>query len=94
MWAAPALEIFEPVTSPTFTIINEYSGVRPLVHMDLYRLSDPDEVLALGFEEYLATDAVIAIEWPDRADELLPSPLGRLIVLVLTYRVLKSIQDI
>lgn len=69
---ASALNINEPVTSPTFTIVNEYNGSRKLVHMDLYRLSSPDEVLSLGFEEYLSDNAIIAIEWPDRADELLP----------------------
>ena len=62
-----------PVTSPTFTIVNEYpTTAGRLVHMDLYRLHDPDEVLAMGFEEYLDDRTVMAIEWPDRAGDLLP----------------------
>ena len=69
---AVALGIKQLVTSPTFTVINEYDGKKRLFHMDLYRLNDPDEVLALGFEEYLEAGGIIAIEWPDRAADLLP----------------------
>ena len=68
-----ALGIRRPMTSPTFTITNEYeipSG--KLIHMDLYRLTSPDELLAMGFEEDLREGSIIAIEWPDRAGELLP----------------------
>ncbi|OVE76369.1 tRNA (adenosine(37)-N6)-threonylcarbamoyltransferase complex ATPase subunit type 1 TsaE [bacterium E08(2017)] len=69
---AAALDINEPITSPTFTIVNEYSGSRGLVHIDLYRMQSPDEVIALGFEEFLSSGSLLAIEWPDRAEELLP----------------------
>ena len=68
---ASALEIPHPITSPTFTIINEYQGRIPLYHIDLYRLSGPDEALALGLEDYLFGDGITAIEWPDRAGDLL-----------------------
>ena len=68
---AAALGIQHPVTSPTFTIINEYKGRVPLYHIDLYRLSGSDEALALGLEDYLFGDGVTAIEWPDRAADLL-----------------------
>ena len=70
---ALALGIRVPVTSPTFTVINEYRGTRPLYHIDLYRLHDPDEVLALGFEDYLESEGITAIEWPERAGDLLPA---------------------
>lgn len=69
---AAALGIADAVTSPTFTIVNEYRGRLPLYHIDLYRLSGPDELFALGLDEYLEAEAVIAIEWAERAEELLP----------------------
>lgn len=69
---ASALGITQPVTSPTFTIINEFRGARPLYHIDLYRLSGPDEILALGFDDYLEAGGVTAIEWAERAGDLLP----------------------
>ncbi len=70
---AHALGITQPVTSPTFAIVNSYQGTHAtLVHMDLYRLSGPDEALDMGFDEYLTPDAYVCIEWPSRAEELLP----------------------
>lgn len=71
---AMALGINQPVTSPTFTIVNEYhDGDRYLCHMDLYRLSGADEVLALGFDEYLEVEGIIAVEWSERAEEVFPA---------------------
>jgi len=70
---AAALGIDRPVTSPTFTIVNEYrGGRRPFIHIDLYRLGGPDEALAFGFEEYLETAGIVAVEWAERAAGLLP----------------------
>lgn len=66
------LGIREPITSPTFTLVNEYRGGCFLVHIDLYRLRGPDETLALGMEEYFEMPGIVAIEWPDRAEGLLP----------------------
>ena len=57
------------VTSPTYNIINEYPGRLTLYHIDLYRISDPDELYDIGFEEIIDDEAVIAIEWPDRLPE-------------------------
>jgi tRNA threonylcarbamoyladenosine biosynthesis protein TsaE len=54
------------LTSPTFTLINEYHGRLPLYHVDAYRLDNPQQLLALGFEEMCAARAVVAIEWADR----------------------------
>ncbi len=70
---ALALGIKSPVTSPTFTLIGEYKGTRRLYHIDLYRLRDSDEALALGLEEYLDPDGITAIEWAERAEDLLPA---------------------
>jgi tRNA threonylcarbamoyladenosine biosynthesis protein TsaE len=69
---ARALGIHRLVTSPTFTIVNEYRSEIPLVHVDLYRISDPDEILAMGFEEYLDSPGITCIEWAERAGDLLP----------------------
>jgi tRNA threonylcarbamoyladenosine biosynthesis protein TsaE len=70
---AEAMGITEPVTSPTFTLVNEYKGERLLTHVDLYRLTNPDEALAMGFEELVESEGITAIEWAERAEELLPA---------------------
>ena len=60
------------VTSPTFTIVNEYEGGRlPLFHFDLYRLGCADELFDIGWEDYLARGGVCAVEWSERMEELL-----------------------
>lgn len=69
---ARALAINEPITSPTFTIINEYYGSQPLYHMDLYRISDPDELFSLGLESYFTGNGITVVEWSERAGDLLP----------------------
>ncbi len=72
---AAALGIDEPVTSPTYTLIGEYEGRLPLHHIDLYRLSGPEEALGLGLEEYFDVNGITAIEWAERAEGLLPPDL-------------------
>ena len=63
---ARGLGIPERVTSPTFTIVNEYEGGRlPLFHFDLYRLGDPEELFDIGCEDYLARGGVCAVEWSE-----------------------------
>lgn len=54
------------ITSPTYTLVNEYMGRCPFFHVDLYRLTNPLELDELGLEEIFSGDGVIAIEWPDR----------------------------
>ena len=74
-----ALGVRRPVTSPTFTLSVEYPTPRfKLVHMDLYRLSGPDDLLTIGYPEYLESGAVVAVEWPERAGELIPPDAVRL----------------
>ncbi|PTW00549.1 tRNA threonylcarbamoyladenosine biosynthesis protein TsaE [Halanaerobium saccharolyticum] len=61
------------VTSPTFNLVQEYSGEKEIIHMDLYRLDRTEELLEIGFEDYLNREAVIFIEWPELALPLLPA---------------------
>lgn len=71
---AQGLGISEPVLSPTFALAHEYRGGRsPLFHLDLYRLTGPDEVWEAGLAEYLDAEGVTAVEWPDRLGALTPS---------------------
>jgi tRNA threonylcarbamoyladenosine biosynthesis protein TsaE len=60
------------VTSPTFTLINEYQGRLPVYHFDLYRIERPGELLDLGCEEYFYGQGVSIIEWAERALSVLP----------------------
>lgn len=53
------------VTSPTFTIVNEYLGDRPLFHFDMYRLQGPEELYDIGWEDYLARKGVCVVEWSE-----------------------------
>lgn len=67
---ARGLKVTERVTSPTFTIVNEYeSDDRPLFHFDLYRLDDADELFDVGWEDYLTRGGICAVEWSERAPE-------------------------
>ena len=69
---ARGLGVQDRVTSPTFTIVNEYEGGRlPLFHFDLYRLGSADELFDIGWEDYLARGGVCAVEWSERMEELL-----------------------
>ena len=60
------------VTSPTFTIVNEYSGALPLFHFDMYRLDSSDELFDIGWEDYLSRGGVCAVEWSERVEDALP----------------------
>lgn len=61
------------VTSPTFTIVHEYRGGRlPIYHLDLYRMADEKAAIDIGLEEYLPSDGVTVIEWPERIASILP----------------------
>ena len=57
------------VSSPTFTIVNEYLGDRELIHFDMYRLSSADELFDIGWEDYLARGAVCAVEWSEKVSD-------------------------
>ena len=69
---ARALGVTGLVVSPTFTIVREYEGRVPLVHVDVYRIDVVQELHDLGFEEVVRDDAVTLVEWGDKVDGLLP----------------------
>ena len=71
---ARGLGIDEPVTSPTFTILQEYdSGRLPLYHFDVYRIGDPEEMEEIGYEDYFYGQGICLIEWASRIEELIPA---------------------
>lgn len=77
---AQALGIAEPISSPTFVLMNEYRGAIPLLHLDAYRLEglDYDELRDAGWEEFVGrSDAVRLIEWPEMVAQWLPEPRFR-----------------
>ena len=69
---ARGLGVDGPVTSPTFTLINEYIGRLPLYHFDVYRLGGPEEMDDLGYEEYFYGQGVCLVEWAKLVEEVLP----------------------
>ena len=69
---AQGLGITDPVTSPTYTIVNEYLGGRlPLFHFDMYRLSSADDLFDIGWEDYLSRGGVCAVEWSENVEDAL-----------------------
>jgi tRNA threonylcarbamoyladenosine biosynthesis protein TsaE len=69
---ARGLGVEEPVTSPTFTIVQEYAGRLPLAHVDVYRLDRVQDLYDLGFEE-LVDDGVTVVEWGDLVEQVVPA---------------------
>lgn len=70
--AARVLGVEEYISSPTFTIVNEYSGKIPVYHFDTYRISDADEMEEIGFDEYIYGEGVCIIEWSCNIESALP----------------------
>lgn len=69
---AKGLGIEEQITSPTFTIVNEYNGKFTLYHFDVYRVHDIDELFEIGFDEYIFGDGITVIEWAELISPILP----------------------
>lgn len=72
---ARGLGITERVTSPTYTIVNEYPGKIPLFHFDMYRLSSSEELFDIGWEDYLERGGILAVEWSERVADAMENPL-------------------
>ena len=69
---ARGLGLTARVTSPTFTIVNEYPGTIPLFHFDLYRLGTSDELFEIGWEDYLSRGGVCCVEWSENVPDAIP----------------------
>ncbi|MBZ0203543.1 MAG: tRNA (adenosine(37)-N6)-threonylcarbamoyltransferase complex ATPase subunit type 1 TsaE [Ignavibacteria bacterium] len=70
-----ALGVKQTVNSPTFIIVNEYtaSDSKLIYHFDLYRMRSLDEILEMGFKEYLDENSIVLIEWPEKVEDILPA---------------------
>lgn len=80
---ARGLGVTEYVTSPTYTIVNEYTGGRlPLFHFDMYRLGSSDELFDIGWEDYLERGGICAVEWSENVWDALEDP-----IVITVYRV-------
>ena len=66
---ARGLGLDAQVSSPTFTIVNEYLGERPLCHFDMYRLGSADELFDIGWEDYLRRGVICAVEWSENVED-------------------------
>ena len=75
---ARGLGVEEEPSSPTFVIMNSYIGRMPLYHFDLYRLSDEDELVGIGYDEYFFGNGVCAVEWAERVQGIFPEDTIRI----------------
>lgn len=69
---AKGLKIDEHITSPTFTIVQEYDGTTPLYHFDMYRIEDMDELEMIGYEDYFYGQGVCLVEWANNVPDAIP----------------------
>lgn len=80
-----ALAVSDSTSSPTFSIVNEYSSPRgPIYHFDFYRLEHEEEALDMGYEDYFYADAYCFVEWPEKIPNLLPEEARRITLTVLS----------
>lgn len=69
---AEGLGITEPITSPTFTIVQVYEAEKPLYHFDMYRIEDEDELEMIGYEDYFFGQGVCLVEWANNVEDVIP----------------------
>jgi tRNA threonylcarbamoyladenosine biosynthesis protein TsaE len=78
--AAAALGVSERVTSPSFILVKEYEGRLPILHLDVYRLNNLQELTDLGYEEFLDPSWVVFVEWGDAIGPLLPASYLEIVI--------------
>lgn len=78
---AKALGIDRTVTSPTFTIVNEYEGRLMLYHFDVYRIEDSEEMYEIGYDEYISSCGVCIVEWAELIEDLFPDKYIKITIL-------------
>ena len=76
---ARGLDVQEPVSSPTFALVNEYEGRLPLYHFDMYRVTSWDDLYSTGFFDYLENGGVLVIEWSENIEGALPETAVRIV---------------
>jgi len=77
---AAGLGIDAPITSPTFTLVNTYEGRVTLNHFDVYRIDDPEELLAIGWDDYFTGEEINLVEWGDKIEDILPPDTMRIVL--------------
>lgn len=77
---ANGIGIEEPISSPTFTILQEYEGRIPFYHFDVYRIADVEEMEEIGYEDYFYGNGVCLIEWANLIEEILPKNSKTIII--------------
>ena len=69
------------VTSPTFTIVNEYNGTIPLYHFDVYRITDVDEMYEIGYDDYISAGGLCIVEWAELIEDIFPESYYKITIL-------------
>lgn len=89
---AKGLNSIEKVSSPTFSLVNEYGSPTFIYHFDLYRLDSQNDILQIGFEEYIDSGKYCFIEWPEKITMLLPPERSKLISIVMQSNNIREIS--
>ena len=85
--ASRAFRVREVVNSPTYSLVNIYKGTRTIFHMDAYRLESVEEMIDIGFEEYISQDGLCFIEWADRIEDIIPKEAVKVVFKIMNDKI-------